>query len=484
MSLTRLIALTVLDVILAILIAFGLVVLQAALTSPSATWGTLRALRAVGIPLQALGLQDQLDRAMTWRFRVSGWCVTVPPDDAALLDWLRQQPGLQDVAVERDQSSQPLAAGGETFRILARYDGTADTRRLEIPWKDFGYGLGQPNPLVWWYRWTPDTLYTPADPQLVLIVLACLMGGIFTVGIVRMWQTRKEEPVEQIRDTAGLLTGLGSGLALAALYWFYHQEVLHWGGAQAALAPSWQALPISGVDMARSDLPVFWWGVEPHPFLLAVLGMATFLFPVAMCVFIGGVFRRWINAGWVKTGIVLAAAITAALFLCGTYFPVLFVSLLVLTWLGYRSRSMGIANLALVVVCAAIVGIVFGAIPSVAHPVTQLPGTWEPVTVPGKPPDPASLKKLRFLHGGGADSNEFLERAGDVQLAYHAWHYEWTGNDTIRLIWIRENQDYPHTTWTTDWLREEFRVNVNVKELTLTRVRDGQVQTFHRLSGR
>jgi hypothetical protein len=486
MSLTRLIALTLLDVILAILLAFGVVVLQAALTSPNTTWGTLRALRAVGVPLRPLGLQDRLDRAMAWRFHVSAWCVTVPADDAALLGWLRQQPGLEGVAVDREQLREP-GAQGEVQRVTVGHDGPADTRRLDVPWKDLGYGLGQPKPFTMWFLKSPDARYTPTDQQLVLIVLACLMAGLFTVGIVRMWQTRNQEPVEQIRDTAGLLTGLGLGVALAALYWLYHQAALHWGGAMVALSPSWQALPISGVDMVRSDLPVFWQGVEPHVFLLAVLGLATFLFPIAMMVFMSGVFRRWTQAGWVKTGCVLAAAVTATLLLSRTYFPVLFVSLLLLTWLGHRSRSLGPPLVSLIVVCAAVVGIVFGAIPSVAHPVNQLPGTWQAAAGPGNPLGPRlippSLVKLRFLHGGGADSNEVEVSQGDLRIVSTAWHYDWIANDTIILTWIRNNQDYPHTTWATEWTSETYRVEVNWEDLTLTRVGDGKVQKFHRVSG-
>ena len=91
MSLKRLIALTALDVVLAVLLGFGFVVLQAWGTSPSATWGTLRALRAVGIPLEKVGLQDNLDEAMRWRYALGALYTTGPEDDSELRDWLRQQ---------------------------------------------------------------------------------------------------------------------------------------------------------------------------------------------------------------------------------------------------------------------------------------------------------------------------------------------------------------------------------------------------------
>ena len=472
MSLTKLVLSTLLDLFLAIVVAFAFVVGQAALTSPSAAWGTLRALHAIGLPLDKLGLQARVDREITWRFEVRAHCLATPADDAALLEWLRKQPDIERVSVERRKLRAPQDQG-ETERVGVQYFGAEGSRRLDVPWEELGYRLGKPQPNVWWYRMSPDECYTPADKQVALIVVASLMIGGFVVGIVRMWRNRKLDSVAPVSDASGLLSGILLGGVLAALYWLYQQAVLHWGGPVPALAPSWSSLPISAVDMRRPGIPVSLRAVEPHPFLLGMVGAGTFLFPVAMMVFVWGVFRRWTHAGWVKTGCVLAAAATAGLFLSWSHFPIWFVIILVLTWLGQRTQSLGPPLVALILVLAAVVGTVFGAIPSLSHPVTQLPGPWRPVVGPGR---------VVFSHGGGAASSDLVEDSAQPLLIMRsAWHYDWIANDTIRLTWARHSQNNARTTFTSDWVHEDYKVNVDWEELTLTRVSDGVAQKFRRV---
>jgi hypothetical protein len=303
-SLLALVALTLLDLFLVLLIALVAVLIQAAATSPSTAWGTLKPLHAAHVPLDKLGLQDRLDRTLTWSHTLSAHCVSVPVDDAELTAWLRKHPDLEPFTI-RHEKLKDVTPRGETERVLVSYQGTGDAPRLDIPWQELGYRLGNP-PQTWYFRNSPDPCYTPAGPQLVLILFACLMVGMFVVGIVRMWQNRPLDTVPAGNDASGLLIGIAWGLALSVVYWLTHQALLRWGGPTVALAPCWSALPISGVDMQRSGLPVFWRAVEPHPFLLAIIGVVCILYPLAVTVFLWGVFRRWTHAGWARTGCVLA----------------------------------------------------------------------------------------------------------------------------------------------------------------------------------
>jgi hypothetical protein len=106
-SLPALIGLTLLDVSVALLLAFGVVVIQAALTSPNPTWGTLLPLKAAGLPLDKLGLQDRLDRAMTWHYTMSAHCVTIPAEDTALRGWLRGQSDLGPFIIRHERLPLP-----------------------------------------------------------------------------------------------------------------------------------------------------------------------------------------------------------------------------------------------------------------------------------------------------------------------------------------------------------------------------------------
>jgi hypothetical protein len=433
-----------------------------------------------------MGLQERLDRATTWRFTVSAHCVEVPADDAALLDWLgKNAPDLKELAVKREPVTKPRTQGEKQY-VDVSYSGPADAKRLEVPWKELGYQLGQPDPTVWWFRMAPELRYTPADPQLQLIVMNSLMAGLFTVGIVRMWRNRRRDAGEQLADAPGLLAGAGVGFGLAALYWLYHQAALHWGGATVGMSPCWQSLPISGVDINSSVVPDFWRGVQPHPFLLLMIVTSTILFPVAQMVFIWGVFRRWTHGGWVKTGCVLAAAVTASLTMAWYYLPVLFVSVLVLVWFGNRAGSMGWPLTALIVWCTLVVGMAFGAVPSLTHPVNQLPGKWERVVVPvnlviGLALNTPEEEPLVFLHGGGAESGDMDIQVDRILTSRSAWHYEWVGDDTIELVWRLEVQDHNTKTFTTVWVRENYRVEVSWQELTLTPVGEGQAMKFRRM---
>jgi hypothetical protein len=406
---------------------------------------------------------------MTWRFYLNADCIAVPADDGPLNAWLREQSDVHSVEVRREKLAAPPHE--DLTRVSVVYAGPEDAPRLDVPWEKFGYQVG-PSP-VWWFRHAPETQYTPADAQLVLIVFACLMAGQFTVGIVRMWRNRKREPLPPAADAPGLLAGLGIGVALAAVYWGAYQAALRWGGPTVALAPCWHALPISGVDMNRSNMLVFWQGVEPHPFLLLVLSMATFMYPVASMVFVWGVFRRWALVGWPITGGVLTALVAPVFLLSATAYPLMAVMVLVLVWLGHRARSMMPPLIALIVASSVVVGITFGMIPSLPHPVNQLPGNWTEVVNVG-PIDALNLQPnanhLRFFHGGAAESGGFSD---------DAWHYEWVGDNVIRLVLIRRTDDNAMTTRT--WVREDYHVAVTWEELTLTRVRDGGKLMFRRV---
>src|SRR5262249_51647110 len=133
-SLIVLLVLTLFDLLVALLLAFGFVLLQASLTSPSTTWGTLKALQAAGVPLDKLGLQERLDREMTWRYLVAARCVSVPPDDAELQAFLREQSDLGPLTIEHVKLT-PSVQNGETVRVQVRYFGPAGMRRLEVPWE-------------------------------------------------------------------------------------------------------------------------------------------------------------------------------------------------------------------------------------------------------------------------------------------------------------------------------------------------------------
>src|SRR5262249_20095998 len=140
-SLFLLIVLTLFDLVVALVLSFGFVLLQARLTSPSTTWGTLKPLQAAGVPLDRLGLQERLDREMTWRYLVSVHCISIPPDDTRLREFLDQQSDFAPLTIEHDKLT-PTTPEGPTERVLVRYFGPAGLRRLDIPWEQLGYKQG------------------------------------------------------------------------------------------------------------------------------------------------------------------------------------------------------------------------------------------------------------------------------------------------------------------------------------------------------
>src|SRR5262249_22150638 len=141
-----------------------------------------------------------------------------------------------------------------------------------------------------------------------------------------------------------------------------------------------------------------------------------------------------------------------------THLPVMLVALLLVTWVSHRMQSMGPSLVATIVFSTAILGITFGALPSLTRPVNQLPGKWQPIDpAPGIPrSDMASLKQLKFLHGGAAESDEIQVPLGQVRTDLAAWHYDWIGDDTIRVVWIRDTVNGFDSSSTRDWQREDY----------------------------
>src|SRR5262249_5449265 len=153
----RLIASTVLDLVLVLLVGFGAVLAYACTVAPTPAAGLARVARAFGLPVH----DDPAP--VRWRYYLSLDCVAAPQGDRGLADWLRGQPGMGAVRVQR----QPLrGAQGETVRISTRFVGPEGVARLDVPWQRLGYRPGTAVPEPWWTRMAPSVAFNPTDAQL------------------------------------------------------------------------------------------------------------------------------------------------------------------------------------------------------------------------------------------------------------------------------------------------------------------------------
>src|SRR5262249_58380741 len=109
----------------------------------------------------------------------------VPGDDGPLAGWVRGQPGIGAVRVQR----QPLrGAQGETVRISTRFVGPEGVAKPDVPWQRLGYRPGTAVPEPWWTRMAPSVAFNPTDAQLVLLCLGALQAGMLLVGFLRLWR--------------------------------------------------------------------------------------------------------------------------------------------------------------------------------------------------------------------------------------------------------------------------------------------------------
>src|SRR5262245_14566161 len=210
MSLGRLIGLTVLDLVLALLIAFAGVVAFAWVAAPNLSVGLARVGQALGLPV------SEADAVAPWRYHLALECTALPGDDRALEAWLRDQPGVHSVSVRREalpgkpQGQKEKAGGpqGEKEKVVTQFFGPAKLQKPDVPWQQLGYRPGQPSPQSLWTSVAPALTYNSTDAELRLLCLGSLQAGLLIAGLFRTWQNRKLPPAEPPREDRALFGGL------------------------------------------------------------------------------------------------------------------------------------------------------------------------------------------------------------------------------------------------------------------------------------
>jgi membrane protease YdiL (CAAX protease family) len=485
MSTRRLLLWTLVDLLAVGAIALGLLATFVATTGPNPTYGFLRAAEAIGVPIQSLGLHDTLERAAWWRYTEDMDCVTAPERDDALIGWVARQPGVYRASAQQREALTDRSQK-ETIRVSFRYFGPADLPRLEIPWKQLGYVPGEPEPWRWFFQADRQQVYNVSDPQFRLLFLGCLQAGMMVVGLFHLARRRSPAPIPPGSEGYPLFMGIGAGIAIAAVYWFYHQAVSRYGGPSAALAVPWACLPSIGMDMHRPEVPDVFRGVYPSPVMIGGMGFMAFLTPFALTVFFWGrLYPFWASHGRPWTGELIGAGIASASLLTLSFMPLAFAIALFLGWIFRRTKDLGAPMLALVLLSAAAIGIAFGAVPSLPRPVNQLPGKWRSapqnfqifgINFADKRP-PLELEFYR----GGAVRGELIDTSVEpIRVEREAWRYEWLDPDRLRIHWTTHTWNMAENTLISKVESRSYRALVDWKTLTLIDEQTGSATMFTR----
>jgi hypothetical protein len=470
---------TLLDLLLAVLVACACMFVYAWTVAPTLGIGLSRVAEA--LVHQRTGWWNRTDGP--WRYELILECTGVPDDDRALIDWLREQPGLSQVGVHRQEA---LGRGeGPRQRVTAYFFAPAEAARPAIPWAKLGYSAGEGEPQPGWARLSPGMAYNASDDQLVLLCLGALQVGLLLVGLVRIARNRKL-PEPEPRERRALFAGLGVGLLLAGLYWAADQALSHFWGPTQALSRSWLALPSADWNVARGHLPPVWRDVQPPVLLLGALAAMVVLFPLAQTVFFCSHFALWSAAGRPRTAAVLGAVVPAVLILDWHFMPAALLLAVPLVWVFLWSRSLLAPLLALVLLCLGIAGTTFGVFPGLPHPTNQIVGRWAPVEGWRRLAhdvliDPSEDVPLEFLRGIGMRGGKTLDKDGDVFVLHAPMTYHWTDAGHIEMTFHKETNDRKQRVITAEVEVEDYEVTVAGRELTLTRTRDGKVFRYRRL---
>src|SRR5262245_1116066 len=503
MSLGRLSGSTVLDLLLALLIAFGGVFAYAAAIAPTTSVGLARVGRALGLPVPAA------DTVGPGRYLLSMDCTALPADDQALIDWLRDHVGARSISVER--GDLPPGPQGETRQVRATFYAPERLQQPPVPWQKLGYQPGQPAPRTGWSSLAPALAFNTTDAELLLISLGSLQAGLLLAGLIRTWRNRRlasldlpredgdlaggldtegeeqDDPTRPREDRA-LFSGLVVGVVLGGLYWACDQALLHLGGPPAAHSRPWLCLPSVGWNVPRIDLPFPWRSVEPHLVLLLTLAGMAFLFPLAYTVFFGGLFRMWSASGRPWAGAILTVLLAGAMVLDPRFFPAAVLLAVPVIWLLWWSRSLLGSLLALIILSLVMIGTAFGVIPGLHHPTNLIIGRWQPLDGGPPPPkelllDPTQDGPLQFLRGDGLRGGATFEGDARRCVLRQPSRYQWLDAEHIRLIVKKDSFDNTTSASSveTDLERDDYRVEVGRKELVLTRIGDGKVFHFRRV---
>src|SRR5437016_4601210 len=151
MSLGKLIALTVLDLVLALAIAFGGVFLYAWTIAPTTHVGLVHVGQALGLPLR-----DDSE-ASRWGHDLDVACTAVPDDDRGLKKWFSALPGVTKVHINRTMLA--WREQGETQLVRVRFKGPEGMPKPDVPWKELNYKLGEPKPWITWAKVQPAVAF-------------------------------------------------------------------------------------------------------------------------------------------------------------------------------------------------------------------------------------------------------------------------------------------------------------------------------------
>jgi membrane protease YdiL (CAAX protease family) len=501
-SLRKLVAWTVFDLGLALLIGTSLALTVFAFMFPYRPARELSfcyGLNSLGVPLAAPGLREKYDRASgEWRYMLELDCHATPADDQALAHWLQGQATFEVEKIERLPSKR--SSGATAAMVRVSLIGPRGREPVEAPWEKLGYKPASLPPF--WVARAPFMQDGPPPASFRLIYLGFLQIAFIVVGLFRWWRNRRVASDVPRGEGQSLLLALGVAVVLAGLFWANLQAVRYLFGPATSQQSYLQYVPSAGWFMRRGGQ------MDPMvtvqlPFLQLVAGVVIVLgAPLAQELFFrGGMLGMWTAANRFRAGAVLSALTSAVLLLDWTSLPVLLVAGLALAWLYRWSRSLLTPLLAHISFNAAILCMVYGLIPSLPHRVDLLCGRWQEVEVadpkgqgkgkipPPKPPDEQKVVRVKlrgflaakqppeieFLRGGTIRGGRVISK--DVQLTPR--RYEWVGPDEIEVRWNRVAIVGDMTMKVTLEL-VRYKVAVDWDELTLTRESDGKVFRYRR----
>ena len=262
MSLGKLIASTILDLALILVIGFVGVLAFVWGIAPTPAFGLLRTGQALGLPVRA-------DEDAPWHYSASLNCTAVPANDNALIEWVQKQPDIHNVIILRlPLSNLPQ---GETLRVQVEYDGPAGLPRLEVPWGPWLPGR-PPNPWKWWTRMTPAGRFHHNDDVFVLIADSVPCKGDWCwSGYSRIWRNRRLAALEPADEGPpsedesepnstrawqgrGVFVGILAGFVLGAFYWACDQAYLHFWGPPQALTRLGSVFPVGAGTFLRTAI--------------------------------------------------------------------------------------------------------------------------------------------------------------------------------------------------------------------------------------
>jgi membrane protease YdiL (CAAX protease family) len=315
-SLAALLVRSIGDLAFAILIGAG--VAGGCLYAAEGRLGVLCGMRALGLPVS---IEKE---ASKWHHRDGGHFDLAPDDDAALHDWYRKQPGIEEITIE-----DLTIARGSPRHIKVRFRGSKELANIRAPFEQLGYF----HRTSWQSTsWSPMA-FMPDERELLLIELGCLQVGLILVGTWRCARTRWRigKLPRSERTTAALLTDCVVFLALlGGFVWLYEQALRRWiGPPRMTSGPLGALLGLSNEWSVGSGIP------DETRTIAAVLFIAAVSFGQELF-FRAGIFGMWQRAGFARSGAIVSALAFAALTLDPYHVPATIVVGLGFAWLFAR----------------------------------------------------------------------------------------------------------------------------------------------------